>query len=176
MSYLTIIVSLVIMTFMVQFSVYFCHLFLISSAFVMSLTFLLRNHVHPCMKCSLDISTFLEEVSSLSHFIVFFYFFVLFIEGFLISPGYSLEFCIQLGISVPFSLAFYFSSFLNYFLQLSQTSALLLAFLFLWDNLGQHLLYNVKNLCPYFFRHSLYQIKSLESIHHLHSIIIRDLI
>ena len=40
MSYLIITVSLVIKTFMVQFSVYFCHLFLISSAFVMSLTFL----------------------------------------------------------------------------------------------------------------------------------------
>ena len=42
--------------------------------------------------------------SSLSHSTVFLYFFVLFIlEGLLISPWYSLELCIQLGISFPFS-------------------------------------------------------------------------
>ena len=35
---------------------------------------------HPYMKCSFDISNFLEEISSLSHSIVFLYFFVLFIE------------------------------------------------------------------------------------------------
>ena len=39
------------------------------------------------MKCSLVISTFLEETSSLSHSIVFLYFFELITEeGFLISP------------------------------------------------------------------------------------------
>ena len=42
------------------------------------------------MKCSLDISTFLEEISSLSHSIVLLYFFALITEeGFLISPCYS---------------------------------------------------------------------------------------
>jgi len=42
------------------------------------------------MKCSLGISNFLEEISSLSHSIVFLYFFVLITEeGFLISPCYS---------------------------------------------------------------------------------------
>ena len=46
------------------------------------------------MKCSLGISNFLEEISSLSHSIVFLYFFALIIEeGFLFSPCYSLEFC-----------------------------------------------------------------------------------
>jgi len=55
---------------------------------------------HLCMKCSLDISNFLEEISSLSHSIVFLYFFALITEeGFLISPCYSLELCIQMGIS-----------------------------------------------------------------------------
>ena len=45
-------------------------------------------------------SNFLEEISSLSHSIVFFYFFALIAEeGFLISPCYSLELCIQVGIS-----------------------------------------------------------------------------
>ena len=65
------------------------------------------------MKCSLGISDFLEEISSLSHSIVFLYFFALFAEeaflsfflffffeeGFLISPCYSLELCIP-GSSV----------------------------------------------------------------------------
>ena len=42
---------------------------------------------HLCMKCSLGISNFLEEISSLSHSIVFLYFLALNTEeGFLISP------------------------------------------------------------------------------------------
>ena len=70
---------------------------------------------HLCMKCSLGISHFLEEVSSLSHSVVFLYFFALITgEGFLISPCYSLEHCIQMGISLLFSFAFSFSSFLSY--------------------------------------------------------------
>ena len=52
------------------------------------------------MKYSLGITNFLEEISSLSHSVVFLYFFALIAEeGFLISPGYSLELCIQMGIS-----------------------------------------------------------------------------
>ena len=50
------------------------------------------------MKCSLGISNYLEEISSLSHSVVFLYFFALIDEeGFLISPCYSLELCIQMG-------------------------------------------------------------------------------
>ena len=49
------------------------------------------------MKCSLDISNFLEEISSLSPSVVFLYFFALIAEeGFLISPCYCLELCIQI--------------------------------------------------------------------------------
>ena len=67
------------------------------------------------MKCSLGISNFLEEISGLSHSIVFLYFFVLITEeGFLISPWYSLELCIQMDISFLFSFAFSLSSFLSY--------------------------------------------------------------
>ena len=67
------------------------------------------------MKYSLGISNFLEEISSLSHFIVFLYLFALIAEeGFLISPCYSLELCIQMGVSFHFSFAFYFSSFHSY--------------------------------------------------------------
>ena len=48
------------------------------------------------MKCSLGISNFLEEISSLSHSVVFLYFFALIDEeGFLISFCYSLELCIK---------------------------------------------------------------------------------
>ena len=62
-----------------------------------------------CMKCSVGISHFLEEISSLSHSIVFLYFFALITEeGFLISPCYSLELCIQMGVSFLFSFTFSF--------------------------------------------------------------------
>ena len=64
------------------------------------------------MKCSFSISNFLEEISSLSHSIVFLYFFALISEeGFLISLCYSLELCIQMVISFLFSFAFSFSPF-----------------------------------------------------------------
>ena len=52
-----------------------------------------------CIKYSLGISNFLEEISSLSRSIVFLYFFALITEeDFLISLCYSLELCIQMGI------------------------------------------------------------------------------
>ena len=67
------------------------------------------------MKCSLGISSFLEEISSLSHSIVLLYFFALITEeGFLISPCYSLELCIQMGITFLFSFAFHFPCFHSY--------------------------------------------------------------
>ena len=101
-------------SFLYSSSVYSCHLFLISSAPVRSMPFLsLLSHL--CMKCSLGISYFLEEISNLSHTILFLYFFAMITEeGFLVSPWYSLELCIQLGISFLFSFAFHFSSFHSY--------------------------------------------------------------
>ena len=61
------------------------------------------------MKCSLGISNFLEEISSLSHSAVFLYFFALIAEeGFLISSCYFLELCIQMLISFLFCFAFFF--------------------------------------------------------------------
>ena len=75
-----------------------------------------------CMKCSLGISNFLEEISSLSH-IVFLYFFALITEeDFLISPFYSLELCIQIDTALFFSFAFHFSSFHSYFCKASSDS------------------------------------------------------
>ena len=48
------------------------------------------------MKCSFGISDFLEEIPSLSHSVVFLYFFALITEeGFLISSCCSLELCIK---------------------------------------------------------------------------------
>ena len=61
------------------------------------------------MKCFLGNSNFLEEISisSLSHSIVFLYLFALITdEGFLISPCYSLELCIQMEVSFLFSFSF----------------------------------------------------------------------
>ena len=56
---------------------YSCHLFLISSA---SVSISVLYYAHLCIKCSLGISNFLEEISSLSHSIDFRYFFALIIE------------------------------------------------------------------------------------------------
>ena len=64
------------------------------------------------MKCSPGISNFLEEISSLSHSIIFLYFFTLITkEGLLISPCYSLEFCIKMDIYFLFCFAFHFLLF-----------------------------------------------------------------
>ena len=88
---------------------------------------------HLCMKCYLDISNFLEEISSLSHSFVFLYFFSLITEeGFLISPCYSLELCIQTSISFLFSFAFHFSFFSQLFVRPPQTAILLFCISFSW--------------------------------------------
>src|SRR5574337_468922 len=81
--------------------------------YVHTISVLYRAHL--CMKYSLGISNFLEEISSLSHSVVFLYFFALIAEeGFLISSFYSLELCIRMLISFLFSFAFCFSSFHSY--------------------------------------------------------------
>ena len=101
-----------------------------------------------CMKCSLTISNFLEEISSLSHSIVFFYFFALITEEGFISPFYSLELCIQMGVPFLFSFTFSFSSFLSYLLGTLRQPFCPFAFLFLEDGLDHCLPYNVTNLHP----------------------------
>ena len=110
-------------SFLYSSSVYSFYLFLIYSASVRSIASVLYC-ANLCMKSSLGISNFLEEISSLSHSIVFLYFFAMITEeGFLISPWYSLEFCIQIGIYFLFSFAFSFSSFLS-FVRAPQTTIL----------------------------------------------------
>ena len=60
-------------------------------------------YAHLCMKCSLGISNFLEEIFSLSHSIVT----LITEEAFLSPPCCSLEHCIQMGVSFLFSFALY---------------------------------------------------------------------
>ena len=58
-------------------------------------------YARPCMECSLGISSFLEEISSLSHSIVSLCFFALFtLKGFLMPPRSSLEHRIQWHLSL----------------------------------------------------------------------------
>ena len=103
-------------SFLYSSSMYSFYLFLISSASVnISVKYSVNISVlycaHLCMKCSLGISNFVEEISSLSHSIVFLYFFSLITEeGFLISLCSSLELCIQMGILLLFFFIFLFSA------------------------------------------------------------------
>ena len=66
------------------------------------------------MKCFLDISNFLEQISSLSYSVIFLFLALITEEGFLISPHDSLELCIQMSISFLFPCAFHLSSFYSY--------------------------------------------------------------
>ena len=110
---------------------YSCQIFLTSCASVRSILFVLYV-AHLCMKCSLGISNSLEEISILSHSIVFLYLFALVTEeGFLISPCFSLELCIQMGISFLFSFAFSFFLFSAIFKAYSDNHFVFLHFFFL---------------------------------------------
>ena len=102
------------------------------------------------MEYSLGISDFLEDISSLSHSIVFTYFFALITEkDFLISPCYFLEPCIQMGISFLFSFPFCFSFYFTAICKASSDNHFcLFAHLFLGDGPVHCLLYNVMNLHP----------------------------
>ena len=87
-------------SFLYSSSVYSYHLFLISSASVRSIPFL--SFIEPIFAWNVPLVSliFLEEIPSLSHSVVFLYFFALMAEeGFLISSPYSLELCIQMFIS-----------------------------------------------------------------------------
>ena len=77
-------------------SVYSCHLFLISSASVRSIPFL--SFIEPIFACSLGICNFLEEISSLCHSVVLYFFALIAEEGCRISACYSLELCIQIPL------------------------------------------------------------------------------
>ena len=127
--------------------IYSCHLFLISSASVMSIQFL--SFIVPIFAWNVPLVSliFLKRSLSLSHSVVFLYFFALIAEeGFLVSPCYSLELCIQMGISFLFSFAFHF--FAQLFVRPPQTTILPFFIAFFGDVLAHCLLYNVMNLRP----------------------------
>ena len=116
------------------------------------------------MKCFLAISNFLEVISSLSHFILFFYFFALSTEeGFLISPCCSLELCIQMGISFIFFLCLELLFFSELLARPHQTTILPFWISFPGYGLDHCFLYNVTDLPLLFFRQSVNQIYSHQS-------------
>ena len=135
MSDLTIVLIWVIKIIFVEF---FC-VFLTTSQHLLVL--LGPYHFYPLLCPSLHemfpgSSDFLAEISSLSHFVVFFYLFVLVTEeGFPISPCYSLELCIQI---FPFLICL--SLLCSNIVRPPQTTILPFAFLFLGGSLDHCLL------------------------------------
>ena len=118
----------------------------LTSASVRSIPFL--SSIVPIFSWNLPLISliFFEEISSLSHSIVSLYFSALISEEvFLIFPYYSLELCIQMGISVHFgstytqmgisflfAFAFSFSSFLSYLWGLFRQPFCLFCISFSW--------------------------------------------
>ena len=109
-------------------------------------------------ECSLGISNFHEEISSVSHSIVFLYFFALITEeGFLISPCYFWNLHSD-GYIFPFLLCLELLFFSQLFVRPLQTIIFPFCISFLGDGFDHHLLYNVMNLHLLFFRHSVFWI------------------
>ena len=129
--------------FLYSSSLYFCHLFLISSASVISILYC----VHLCMKCFLGISNFLRR--SLVSPILLFSSISLHCSlkktllSLLVSLWNSAFTWVYLFLSpLPFT------SFLSCLWSLLRQPLWLPAFLFLGVGFGHYLLYNVTNLCP----------------------------
>ena len=122
-------------------SVHSCYLFLISSASVRSLTFL--SFIVPIFAWSIPmVSPIFLKRSILFTIYYFPLLLALFIyEDFIISPCYSLEVCISLGISFPFLFAVHFSSVLSCFQGLLRQPLFLLTFVFLSDGFGHQFPY-----------------------------------
>ena len=118
---------------------------------------------------------FLEEISSLSHSVVFLYFLALITEeGFLISTCYTLELCIQMFI-FPFLLCFSLLFFSQLFVRAPQRAILLFYISFPWG--WSWSLSPVQcHKPPSMVHQALYQIYSFNLISHIHCIIIRGLI
>ena len=117
-------------SFLYSFSVYSCHLFLISSAYVRSIPFL--SFIEPIFAWNIPLVALISW-RDLFPILLFSCFFALITEEgfFLISPCYSLELCIQIGKSFLFSFAYHFSSFLSYLQGLLRQPFCLLYFFFL---------------------------------------------
>ena len=129
--------------------VYSCHFFLILSASVRSIPFL--SFIEPIFAWNVPlVSLILEESSSLSHSILFLYFFALLSEkllhlallfvGTLHSSGYNFPFLLCLSLA-----SFLFSTICK---ASSDNHFAFFTFLFLGDGLDHCLLYHVTNLYP----------------------------
>ena len=101
-------------SFLYSSSVYSCQLFWISSASVRSIPF--PSFIKPIFAWNVPlVSLIILKRPLVFPILLFSSFFALITEeDFLISPCYSLEFCIPMGISFLFSFAFRFSSFHSY--------------------------------------------------------------
>ena len=130
-------------SFLYNSSVYSCHLFLISSASVRSIPFL--SFIVPIFAWNIP----LVSLIFLKKFLLFpiplfssIFFVLITEEGFLISPCYSLELCIQMGISFlsPLPLASLLSSAIC-----KASSDNHFAFPFRGNGFDHHLLHNVMN-------------------------------
>ena len=94
-------------------SVYYCHLFLISSASVRSLPFL--SFIETIFALNVPLVSLIFLKRPIVFATVFLCFLALMtVKGFLIFPGYSLELCIQIGLSFLFSFVFHFCFFHSY--------------------------------------------------------------
>ena len=128
MIYHTILVIWVIKTLFYSFYLYSCHL-LISSASVRSLLFL--SFIVPIFAWNVPLISLIFLTRSLVFPTLLYFSTSLHCSlKSLSSPCYSLELCIQLSISFPFSFAFHLSSFLSYFSGLLRQPLCLLAFFF----------------------------------------------
>ena len=115
--------------FLYSFSVYSCHLFLISSVSVKSIPFLSLYWALLCMKYPLGIYNFLEEISSLSHSIVFLYFFALITGRFSYLSLLFFGTLYSNGYIFPFLLCLSLLFFLQLFVRPPQTTFLHFFFL-----------------------------------------------
>ena len=129
-------------------SVHSCHLFLISSASVRSIPFLF--YIVPIFAWNIPlVSNFLEEISSLSHSVVFPYFFTLITEKALLSLLAILWNSAFKWVYLSFFLSLLFLFFFSDICKVSSDNHFaFFHFFFFCDGLYHCLLYNIMNICP----------------------------
>jgi len=128
-------------------SVYSYHLFLISIASEMVHTISVLYCAHLCMKCSLGISNFLKEISSLAHSLFSLYFFFLHCSlkrFFLYLLAILWNSAFEWVYLFPFPLA---SLIFSAICKVSLDNPFAFLHFILVDSFDHGLLYNVRNLC-----------------------------
>ena len=153
-----ILVIWVIKTFFYSSSVYSCHLLLISSASVSSLPFL--SFIVPILTWIAPLVSLIFLKISLIFPILLFYSISLHcsLENIFFAFLPSLGTLHSNGYIFPFPLCLLFLLFSQLSVRPPQTTILPSCIHFIWDNFGHHLLYNLINLHPQFFRDLVYQI------------------